>query len=239
MAALSTKRVDYQHGDDLLKGYLAYDDSILGKRPGILVVHCFRGLRDFVKERTEQLARLGYIAFALDMYGFIPKNDQEAFGLAKSFSEDRQLMRSRARAGLDVLMANPLTDLQRIGAIGYCFGGCVVLELVRSGAEIAGVVGFHAILDTPHREDAKKIKGKVLILHGADDPIVPTDQVLAFQEEMRKAKVDWQMVYYGGAVHAFTMPEVGTDYSKPAAYHEKADKRSWEAMKIFFQEVFQ
>ncbi len=239
MTALSTKKVEYRHRDDLLSGYLAYDHSIQGKRPGILVVHCFRGLRDFVKERTERLASLGYVAFALDMYGFIPQDDQEAFALAKSFSEDRPLMRSRALAGLDVLRANPLTDLNRIGAIGYCFGGCVVLELARSGAEIAGVVGFHAILDTPNREEAKKIKGKVLILHGADDPLVPTDQVLAFQEEMRKANVDWQMVYYGGAIHAFTMPEVGTDYSKPAAYHEKADKRSWEAMKIFFREVFQ
>lgn len=236
---LSTRRVEYKHGDSILKGYLAYDPSIQGKRPGILVVHCFRGLRDFVRERTEQLARLGYVAFALDMYGFVPKDDQEAFAMAKSFNEDRQLMRNRAHAGLDILRENPFTDLKRIGAIGYCFGGCVVLELARSGAEIAGVVGFHAILDTPNREDAKNIKGKVLVLHGADDPLVPTDQVLAFQEEMRKANVDWQMVYYGGAVHAFTMPEVGTDYSKPAAYHEKADRRSWEAMKSFFREVFQ
>jgi dienelactone hydrolase len=147
-------------------------------------------------------------------------------------------MRSRANAGLEVLKKHELTDAKRIAAIGYCFGGGVVLELARSGADIAGVVGFHATLDTPNPADAKNIKGKVLILHGADDPVVPTDQVLAFQDEMRKAKVDWQMVFYGGAVHGFTMPESGTDPSKPAAYNEKADKRSWEAMKTFFAEIF-
>jgi dienelactone hydrolase len=238
MVALKTEKVDYKHGSTLLEGYLAYDDTIQGKRPGVLVVHCFRGLRDFVKERAEQLANLGYIAFALDMYGVLPKDDQEAFALAKIYGDNRPLMRSRANAGLEILRGYKLTDVKRIGAMGYCFGGGVVLELARSGAEVAGVVGFHANLNTPNREDAKNIKGKVLILHGAEDPLVPTDHVLGFQDEMRMAKVDWQMVFYGGAVHGFTMPETGTDPSKPVAYNEKADKRSWEAMKIFFREVF-
>ena len=239
MAGLHTKKFDYKHGDTVLKGYLVYNDSIQGRRPGVLVVHCFRGLRDFVKERTELLANLGYIAFALDMYGVIPKDDQEAFVLAKTYGENRPLMRSRANAGLEVLKKHKLTDAKRIGAMGYCFGGGVVLELARSGVEIAGVVGFHANLNTLNRDDAKNIKGKVLILHGADDPLVPTDHVLAFQEEMRKAKVDWQMVFYGSAVHAFTMPESGADPTKPVAYNENADKRSWEAMKAFFKEVFE
>ena len=238
MTALYTERIDYKHRDTVLQGYLAYNDAIQGIRPGLLVVHCFRGLRDFVKERTELLAGLGYIAFALDMYGVIPRDDQEAFALAKTYGDNRPLMRSRANAGLEVLKKHKLTDVKRIGAMGYCFGGGVALELARSGAEIAGVVGFHANLDTPNRDDAKNIKGKVLILHGADDPLVPTDHVLAFQEEMRKAKVDWQMVFYGGAVHAFTMPESGADPTKPVAYNENADKRSWEAMKAFFKEVF-
>jgi dienelactone hydrolase len=236
---LHTEKVDYKHGDTALQGYLAYDDAIQGKRPGLLVVHCFRGLRDFVKERAEQLANLGYIAFGLDMYGIRPKDDQEAFALAKIYGDDRPLMRSRANAGLEVLKGHKLTDAKRIGAMGYCFGGGVVLELARSGAEIAGVVGFHANLNTPNRDDAKNIRGKVLILHGADDPFVPDDQVLAFQDEMRKAKVDWQMVFYGNAVHGFTMPESGTDPSKPVAYNEKADRRSWEAMKAFFKEILE
>jgi dienelactone hydrolase len=237
-AALKTKVVEYKHGDAVLEGYLAYDDTMQGKRPGVLVVHCFRGLRDFDKERAEQLAKLGYIAFAIDMYGVRPKNDKEAFALARIYGDNRSLMRSRASAGLEVLKKHELTEAKRIAAIGYCFGGGVVLELARSGADMTGVVGFHATLDTPNPADAKNIKGKVLILHGADDPVVPTDQVLAFQDEMRKAKVDWQMVFYGGAVHGFTIPESGTDPSKPAAYNEKADKRSWEAMKTFFAEIF-
>jgi len=237
-AALRAKVIEYKHGDVGLKGYLAFDDAIKGKRPGVLVVHCFRGLRDFVKERAEELAKLGYIAFAIDMYGMIPKDDEEAFATAGIYKNNRPLMRSRANAGLEVLRKHELTDAKRIAAIGYCFGGGVVLELARSGADMVGVVGFHAVLNTPNPADAKNIKGKVLALHGADDPVVPTDEVLAFQDEMRKAKVDWQMMFYGGAVHGFTMPESGTDHSKRAAYNEKADKRSWEAMKSFFAEIF-
>ena len=236
--SLHTETVVYRHDDTALEGYLAYDDAVQGKRPGVLVVHCFRGLRDFVKERVDLLANLGYIAFALDMYGVIPKDDKEAFALARIYADDRALMRSRANAGLKILRSHKLTDVKHVGAMGYCFGGGAVLELARSGAEITGTVGFHADLSTPNRDDAKNIKGKVLVLHGADDPIVPTDQVIAFQDEMRKAKVDWQMIFYGGAVHAFTMPESGTDPSKPAAYDEKADRRSWQAMQVFFLEVF-
>jgi dienelactone hydrolase len=139
MVALKKEKVNYKHGSTLLEGYLAYDDTIQGKRPGVLVVHCFRGLRDFVKERAEQLANLGYIAFALDMYGVLPKDDQEAFALAKVYGDDRPLMRSRANAGLEILRGYKLTDVKRIGAMGYFFGGGVVLEVARSGAEVAGV----------------------------------------------------------------------------------------------------
>jgi dienelactone hydrolase len=195
-------------------------------------------LRDFEKERAEELSKIGYIAFAIDMYGVTPKDDEEAFALARIYRNNLPLMRSRANAGLELLKKHELTDTKRIAAIGYCFGGGVVLELARNGADIAGVVGFHAFLRTPNPADAKNIRGKVLVLHGANDPLVPTEEVLAFQDEMRKARVDWQMVFYGGAVHGFTMPESGTDPSKPAAYNEKADKRSWEAMRAFFVEIF-
>jgi dienelactone hydrolase len=237
-AGLKTKWIEYKHGNVVLKGYLAYNDGIKGKRPGVLVVPCFRGLKDFDQGRAEQLAKLGYIAFAIDMYGVRPKDDQEAFALARIYGEDRPMMRSRATAGLEVLQKHKLTDAGHMAAIGYCFGGCVALELARSGADMAGIVGFHAGLDTPNPDDGKNIKGKVLILHGAEDPFVPIKQVLAFQDEMRKANVDWQMVFYGGAVHGFSMPESGTDPSKPVAYDEKADKRSWAAMKSFFTEIF-
>ena len=147
-------------------------------------------------------------------------------------------MRQRVLAALDELKKNPKVDEKRIAAIGYCFGGTAVLELARSGAPILGVVTFHGGLDTPTPGDAKNIKGKVLVLHGADDPYVPPEQVAAFQEEMRKGGVDWQMVFYADAVHSFTKPAAGTDKSKGNAYNEKADKRSWEAMKSFFKEIF-
>ena len=238
-AAMHTESVEYRHGDTVLEGYLAYDDAQKGPRPGVLVVHEWWGLNDYTKMRTEQLAGLGYIAFALDMYGkgVRAKTPQEAGALAGRYKEDRQLMRARAQAGLDVLKNNKLTDPKRVAAIGYCFGGTTVLELARSGADLAGVVSFHGGLGTPSPEDAKNIKGKVLVLHGADDPMAPAQEVAAFQDEMRKANVDWQMGFYGGAVHSFTNPKSGSDPSKGVAYNEKADKRSWEAMKVFFGEV--
>ena len=239
-AALRTEVIEYKHGDVVLEGYLAYDDAVKGKRPGIIVVHEWWGLNPYARMRTEQLAKLGYIAFAIDMYGkgVRAKDPAEAGSLSGIYRGNRPLMRSRANAGLEVLRNHPLANVNRIAAIGYCFGGTVVLEMARSGAELVGVVSFHGGLNTPSPGDAKNIKGKVLVLHGADDPAVPPDQVIAFQDELRKAGVDWQMVSYGGAVHSFTNPEAGNDPSRGAAYNEKADKRSWEAMKTFFGEIF-
>jgi len=235
-----TETVEYKQGDVTLEGYLAYDDAVTGKRPGVLVVHEWDGVGDYVRMRAEQLAKLGYVAFAADMYGkgVKAKDAQEAGALAGALRSDRPLMRARARAGLEVLRQNPLCDASRIAAIGYCFGGGVSLELARSGADLAGVVSFHGNLDTPRPEDAKNIRGKVLILTGADDPYVTPAQVAAFEDEMRKANVDWQLVAYGGAVHGFTNPGHGSDPTKGAAYNEKADHRSWEAMKQFFDEIF-
>ncbi len=239
-AQLHTEVVEYKHGDTLLEGYLAYDDGITGKRPGVLVVHEWTGLGPYVKMRAEQLAKLGYVAFGIDMYGkgIRPKTPEEAAKQAGVHRADRPLMRARANAGLEVLKQHALVDGKCTAAIGYCFGGGTVLELARSGADMAGVVSFHGNLDTPNPADAKNIKAKVLVLHGADDPFVTREQVMAFQDEMRKGGVDWQMVIYGGAVHSFTNPESGNDPSKGVAYNEKADRRSWEAMKLFFGEIF-
>jgi dienelactone hydrolase len=238
--AVRTESVEYTQGDVTLEGYLAYDDAVAGKRPGVLVVHEWDGLGDYVRMRARQLAELGYVAFAVDMYGkgVRAKNPREAAELAGALRNDRPLMRARARAGLDVLRLNPLCDDTRIAAIGYCFGGGAALELARSGADLAGVVSFHGNLDTPRPEDAKNIKAKVLVLAGADDPHVTAAQVAAFEDEMRKAGVDWQLVAYGGAVHSFTNPAAGNDPQRGAAYNEKADHRSWEAMKQFFAEIF-
>jgi dienelactone hydrolase len=240
-AEVRTKVVEYKHGDAVLEGYLAWDDAIKGKRPGVLVVHEWTGLGSYARMRAEKLAGLGYVAFAIDMYGkgIRPKTLQEAGAQAGIYKSDRQLMRARALAGLNVLLGNEMCDTKRVAASGYCFGGTTVLEIARSGADIAGVVSFHGALDTPNPGDAKNIKCKVLALHGGDDPYVPRKDVEAFEDEMRAGGVDWQLNAYSGAVHSFSNPEAGDDNSKGAAYNAKADRRSWDAMKLFFAEIFQ
>lgn len=239
-AAIKTETVEYKEGETTLEGFLAYDDSVLNKRPGVLIVHQWKGVTDYEKMRARQLAEMGYVAFVADIYGkgIRPATPQLAGAEAGKYKNDRALLRKRVQAGLAELKKSRMVDTSRTGAIGYCFGGTTVLELARSGAEVSGVVSFHGGLGTPTPEDAKNIKGKVLALHGADDPHVPPDEVLAFAEEMREADVDWQLVAYGNAVHSFTDKNAGTDNSKEAAYNEKADKRSWEAMKDFFVETF-
>jgi len=238
-AEMKTEVVEYRQGDVALEGYLAYDDSFQGKRPGILVAHEWYGHNRYVRRRAEELARLGYVAFALDMYGkgVLAKDAKEAAALSGIYKGDRALMRARAAAGLDVLRKRPEVDTARLAAIGYCFGGTTVLELARSGADLKAVVSFHGGLDTPTPADARNIKGKVLAMQGGDDPFVPAKQVEAFEDEMRKGGVDWQFITYGGAVHSFTNPDSGNDNSKGAAYNERADRRSWEAMKVFFDET--
>jgi len=238
-AQIRTEPVEYKQGDAVLEGFLAYDTSIKGKRPGVLVVHQWKGLGDYEKKRADMLARLGYNVLCVDIYGkgVRPNDPKDAAAEAGKYKSNRQLLRDRAGAGLDVLKKHELTDPKRIAAIGYCFGGTTVLELARSGSDIAGVVSFHGALDSPDPAAGRNIKCKVLALHGADDPFVPPKDVAAFEEEMRGGKVDWQLVAYGGAVHSFTDWNAGNDNSKGAAYHEKADRRSWEAMKQFFTEI--
>lgn len=239
-AKIHTEEIEYKHGDVVLLGYLAYDDAVAGKRPGILIVHEWMGHNPYVRKRAEQLAELGYVAFALDMYGkgVMAKDAQEAAKMSSIYKNDRTLMRARATAGMEVLVKQPQVDADRVAAIGYCFGGTTALELARGGAKLSGVVSFHGDLATPTPDDAKNIKGKILACHGADDPFVPGKVVEAFREEMRKGGVDWQLIEYGGAVHSFTNPGAGNDNSKGAAYNAHADKRSWAAMKTFFNEIF-
>jgi len=232
--------VAYTNGDVELEGFVAWDNSHSNLRPGVLVVHEWTGLNDYTKARCRQLAELGYIAFAVDMYGkgIRPKNAEEASKQATIYRSDRQLMRDRVNAGLDRLREYELCDKDRIAAIGYCFGGGTVLELARSGAEISGVVSFHGNLDTPDPSVAKNIKCKILVCHGAADPHVPMDQVSGFFDEMNGAGVDFQLIAYGGAVHSFTNPNSGTDASTGLAYNPDADRRSWNHMLMFFDELF-
>jgi dienelactone hydrolase len=239
-AAIQTETVDYKQGDTILEGFLAYDDSFSGKRPGVLIVHQWQGLTDYEKMRAKMLAEMGYVAFCADIYGKgnLPTSLKEAGALAVKYKSDRKLLRERVNAGLDELKQNEMVDPDRVAAIGYCFGGTTVLELARSGAKLNGVVSFHGGLDSPNPADGKNIQCKVLLLAGADDPFQKPDDLAACEQEMKDSKVDWQIVFYGGAMHAFTQPEVDKLNLPGAKYNESADKRSWQAMKDFFAEIF-
>jgi dienelactone hydrolase len=240
-AKVVTRTVEYKQGDTLLEGYLAYDDSGTSPRPGVVIVHQWMGLTDYEKHRAEQLAQLGYVAFCADVYGkgVRPADTRQAGTEASKYKNNRPLLRQRVNAALEELKKNSLVDTRRTAAIGYCFGGTAVIELARSGAELAGVVSFHGGLDSPVPEDGRNIKAKVLACHGADDPFVSAQDLAAFEKEMRDAKIDWRLIKYGGAVHSFTQPMAGNDSSKGAAYNERADRRSWQDMRDFFAEIFQ
>lgn len=238
-AELRTETIEYQDGDTTLEGHLVYDAALTGKRPAVLIVHQWKGITGGEKKRAEMLARLGYVAFCADIYGkgVRPQTVAEAGAQAGRYKGDRKLLRQRVNAGLAWLRQHERVDAKRMAAIGYCFGGTTVLELARSGADVAGVVSFHGGLDSPKPDDARNIKARVLVLHGADDPFVPEAEVAGFEKEMREAGVDWQLIKYGGAVHSFT--DWDADGSmKGAKYDARADARSWEHMRQFFAELF-
>jgi dienelactone hydrolase len=237
---IKTQTVDYEQGGTLLEGYLAYDDAASGERPGVLLIHTRTGLDAFARARTEAVARLGYVAFAADIFGkgIRPTNEPDAREQSSKYGRDRPLTRLRARAGLDMLRQDPMVAPASIATIGFCFGGMAALELARAGAPLAATVSFHGTLSTPTPQDSRNIKGRVLVLHGAEDPVAPMQQVQDFVTEMRDAKVDFGLELYGGVVHYYTNPANGTDASKPVAYNERADKRSWMAMQELFKDVF-
>lgn len=239
-AEIKTELVEYQERTTTLEGFVAYDASLAGKRPVIVVVHQWMGLTDYEKKRAEMLAGLGYVAFCADIYGqgVRATNPGDAAKLAGKYKDDRPLLQARVKAALEAAKRQPHADAANAAAIGYCFGGTTVLELARSGADLKGVVSFHGGLGTPTPAAAGAIKAKVLVLHGADDPFVPPAEVAAFEKEMRDAGADWQFVAYGGAVHSFTDWKATNPNSAGAAYNEKADQRSWAAMQGFFRELF-
>ncbi len=240
-AAIIENTITYEHDGVTLQGHHAYDDEIDGIRPGILIIHQWTGLSDYEKMRASMLAELGYNVFALDIYGEgIHPQPPEAADVSSKYKEDRGLFRERIAAGLSQLREHPLTDKSRLAAIGYCFGGTGVLELARSGAELAGVVSFHGGLGAAENMEAteESLRTKLLVLHGAIDPHVPAAEVISFQDEMEAAAADWQLISYGGAVHAFTQKSAGDDISQGAAYNQKADKRSWSHMQTFLEEIF-
>jgi dienelactone hydrolase len=230
-AAIRTETVAYKDGDQALEGFVTWDDSVSGPRPGVLVVHDWTGLQDYAKDRAKQLAGLGYVAFAADIYGkgVRPTDPKECAVLAGKYRNDLPLLRRRVLIGLDQLKARNETDAKRLGAIGYCFGGTCVLELARSGADVRGVVSFHGGLGTKQPAAPDTIKARILVCHGGADDHV-NKEVPAFREEMKKAGAKMEFITHEGALHGFTKPG--------PAYQEKADKESWAAMKKFFGAVF-
>ncbi|MET3808730.1 dienelactone hydrolase [Nakamurella sp. UYEF19] len=234
-----TTEVTYESEGTTLVGYLAVDSALEGARPGVLVIHDWLGVGEYVRVRCQMLARMGFVAFAPDIYGKgVRPGPAEAPAVAGSFYGNPSLMRSRVLAGLDELRAQPQLDQDRVAAIGYCFGGSVALALAATGADIAGVVSFHGGLSPVSVEDAAGIKAGILVLTGAADPVVPDEAVLAFENSLRAAPdVDWQVVSYAGAMHAFTLPEVAAP-EQGANYQPLAERRSWTAMQNFFDEIF-
>lgn len=238
VAAVKTEAVTYRAGDTELRGFLAWDEATTGKRPGVLVVHEWWGLNDYARGRAEQLAALGYVAFALDMYGDgkVTDKPEEAGHWSSMVGQNREEALGRARAGLDVLAANPHVDKDKIAAIGYCFGGSVVVHLAYAGFPLRGVVSFHGSLPLPP-EGQGKIDVPILVAHGASDTFIAPEQVRQFAEALTAHGANWQMNAYGGAVHSFTVPGAETRGIPGLAYNEQADRRSWQEMQDFFAEV--
>jgi dienelactone hydrolase len=237
-AKAQLKPVSYQDGNQKLTGFAIKPTNTAQKKAGILVLPAWMGIDAHAKETAEQLAKLGYYAFVADIYGEgnYPKSPAEAGKLAGSYKKDFKAYQHRIDLAMQQLIKSG-ADASRIAAIGFCFGGTGVLEMARANFPVKGVVSFHGGLGKDASRTAGQIKPKVLVCHGADDPNEPQAEVLAFQQEMRDSKADWQMVFYGNSVHSFTDPNAGNDNSKGAAYNELAAKRSWEHMKLFLNEI--
>ncbi len=238
-AGIVDRTVDYSDGEAVLEGKLFFDNEVEGKQPTVVIFHQWGGPSPHEEDVARRLVEEGYAAFVADVYGkgVRPTTVDEKKAQATKYRSDRSLQRSRANAAVTAARAQAEVDTENVVAIGYCFGGGTALELARSGSDVDGVVSFHGNLDTPNAADAKNIKTSVLVLHGANDPYVPAEQVTAFEQEMREAGVDWRLISFGGAVHSFTDKGAGNDPSQGAAYNEKADNRSWEYLQDFLEEA--
>jgi len=242
---MTSEVIHYQHDGVSFKGYLAKPDSVKEKIPAILIAHAWRGQDDFARQQADELAKFGYVGFAIDLYGndALAQDDEEALQLMLPLFLNRKLLRERLQAGLKTLEKHSFIDQNAIGAIGFCFGGLCVIELLRSGAAIKGGVSFHGLLgDTignhkAHLTPNETIKGSLLILHGYKDPLVSQSDIIAIQDEMTKAGVDWQMNFYGQAMHAFTNPQAD-DKNSGLVYNHRSADRAWRAMNNFFNEIF-
>lgn len=233
---MKTEDVPYEVAGKSFTGFLA-DGSNGRSVPGILVCHEANGIADHAKERARMLARLGYVAFALDLFGETLTELEPMIVRARALGSDLPMLRKRANAALDILRRHTNVDTSRLAAIGFCFGGTTALEIVRGGTPLACVVGFHSGLLTTAPQDAKNIRGKVLVCLGADDPVVTAEHRAAFEKEMREGGVDWQMIVYGGVGHSFTNPDIAALNMPGFAYDKRTDERSWQAMRALFDET--
>jgi dienelactone hydrolase len=243
MACVAGKEVSYSADGVTMKGYLAYDDQVQGRRPGVLVVHEWWGLNDYARKRARMLAKLGYTALAVDMYGGGRTADhpEDAGKFSGELRKNMEGAKARFEAAMQLLKDEPTVDPENVAAIGYCFGGGVVMEMARMGLPLDGVASFHGTLGTDHPAEKGKVKAKVLVMTGGDDPFVPKDQVKSFEQEMAAAGVDYKLISYPGAKHSFTNPgadEYGRKFNLPLVYDEKADKASWAELQAFFAEIF-
>jgi dienelactone hydrolase len=231
-AGIRTQWIDYSQGGTALQGYLAYDDAVTGKRPGVLLLHRRDGMSDLTLQNARMYAQQGYVVFAADIFGkdVRPKSVPEQQAQSTLYSKDRPLMRARALAGLEVLRANPMVEPEKIAIVGYCFGGEVAIELAETGAPILGTVTIHGSFRGFPPEAAKNIKGRVLILHGAEDPVAPMSKVMALLDQLRAAKVSWELNLYSGTQHGFSTPK--------NAAEERANAESKFATARFFKDVF-
>lgn len=242
---MALKKVTYKANDITSTGYIAYPKELKQKNPAVLIAHAWRGVDSFVQQKAELLADMGYIAFTADVYGGkIAVSDEEAFALMSPLFSDRVLLRQRIGSAYNYLSELPEVDQERIGAIGFCFGGLTVLELLRSGYQVKGIVSFHGVLGTKIGDITAKSppvmthQGKhALFLHGDLDPLVSQDDIQALKKELTDSHVDWQFHIFGNTVHSFTNPEIH-DFKKGLSYDQKADQRSWKMMQNFFSEVF-
>ncbi|VAW96657.1 Dienelactone hydrolase family protein [hydrothermal vent metagenome] len=242
-AKVITKVIPYSINDVEMTGYYAYDDAIKGKRPGVLVVHEWWGHNDYARKRVRMLAKLGYSAFALDMYGTgkVAKHPDSAKKFMSEVLANMGSARLRYKKALAVLKAQPVTDAGRIAAIGYCFGGGVVLDMARQGLPLKGVVSFHGSIGTKTPAVKDKVKASVLVLNGADDPFVTKEQISALKQEMKNAGVQFEFINYKGVKHSFTNPAsdaFGKKFNMPLQYSAEADKKSWAKMQAFFKQIF-
>ena len=237
--SIETRTVEYHDGEDLFEGLLAWDDETDALRPGVLVAHTIRGRTDFEISRARKLAELGYIALALDVYGKenIGSDIEVCRALMDALKADRPLLQRRLRSALSALRQQPEVDASRLAAIGFCFGGLCVLDIARTGEEVAGVVSFHGLFEPPGNTVGNRITSKILALHGWDDPLAPPESVIELASELSGMGADWQLQVYGNVRHAFTNPDADAS-TGVTVYNAAADRRSWLAMRDFLSELF-